>query len=87
MGYAKLAFAMMKCFPQLYWNYHRKSTVGWSIINILLDLIGGIFSFVSAALSRSNGLNLSKIILGAFSVAIDLAFAFQHYCLYPKKNR
>lgn len=29
---------------QVYWNYKRKSTVGWSIFNILLDLTGGTFS-------------------------------------------
>lgn len=30
--------------PQVYLNWARKSTVGWSIVNILLDLTGGIFS-------------------------------------------
>ena len=86
MGYAKLALTMIKCFPQIYWNYKRKSTVGWSIVNILLDLVGGGFSFVSAALSRYDGLNLSKILLGAFSVVIDLTFCFQHYCLYRDRK-
>ena len=52
MGYAKLTLVLVKCFPQLYWNYRRKSTLGWSIANILLDLIGGVFSFISASLSK-----------------------------------
>jgi hypothetical protein len=51
---------------------------------VLLDLIGGFFSFVSAALSKQNGLNLSKILLGIFSILLDLSFMFQHYCLYRK---
>lgn len=86
MGYAKITLVLMKCFPQLYWNYKRKSTKGWSIANILFDLIGGVFSFLSASLSKSNGLNVSKILLGVFSIAIDLSFGFQHYCLYRKKT-
>ena len=86
MGYAKLCLVLMKCFPQLYWNYRRKSTVGWSIANILLDLLGGVFSFISAGLSRYDGLNLSKILLGVFSIGIDLGFMFQHYCLYRKRD-
>ena len=76
----------MKCFPQLYWNYKRKNTVGWSIANILLDLLGGVFSFISAGLSRYDGLNVSKILLGVFSILIDLSFAFQHYCLYKARR-
>lgn len=51
---------------------------------ILLDFFGGFFSFISAALS--NDLNLSKILLGIFSVVIDLSFAYQHYCLYRKNT-
>jgi hypothetical protein len=30
--------------PQAYINYQRKSTEGWSIENILLDLTGGVLS-------------------------------------------
>lgn len=87
LGYAKLALVLMKCFPQIYWNYKRKSTEGWSIANVLLDLLGGIFSFISAGVSRKNGLNLPKILLGIFTILIDLTFAFQHYYLYPKSKR
>ena len=85
MGYAKLASVLIKCFPQIYWNYKRKSTEGWSIVTVLLDFFGGFFSFASAALA--NDLNLSKILLGLFSVVIDLTFSFQHYCLYSKRKR
>lgn len=84
MGYAKLALVLMKCFPQLYWNTVRKSTQGWSIFNVMVDLLGGVFSFISAGLSRKNGLNLSKILLGIFSILLDLSFAFQHYCIYRR---
>ncbi len=45
LGYFKLAISSLKYLPQLYWNYKRKSTAGWSIFNILMDLTGGLFSF------------------------------------------
>ena len=50
MGYFKLSISFLKYLPQFYWNYKRKSTVGWSIANILLDLTGGLFSFIQMGL-------------------------------------
>ena len=46
MGYFKLAISNLKYLPQLYWNYKRKSTKGWSIFNILMDFTGGAGSFL-----------------------------------------
>ena len=46
MGYAKCAITLVKYVPQVYLNYSRQSTVGFSIINVLLDLAGGILSFL-----------------------------------------
>ena len=31
--------------PQVYLNWKRKSTVGWSLENVMLDFTGGFFSF------------------------------------------
>lgn len=45
MGYFKLAISTLKYLPQFYWNYKRKSTKGWSIFNIIMDLTGGLLSF------------------------------------------
>jgi hypothetical protein len=50
MGYFKLSISFLKYLPQLYWNYQRKSTKGWSIANIILDLTGGLLSFSQMAL-------------------------------------
>lgn len=50
MGYFKLSISFLKYLPQLYWNYQRKSTKGWSIANIILDLTGGLLSFGQMAL-------------------------------------
>ena len=37
MAYVKLVVSFLKYLPQAYFNYKRKSTVGWSIYAILLD--------------------------------------------------
>jgi cystinosin len=51
LGYGKLMMTLVKCTPEVYWNYQRKSTKGWSILGILLDLVGGGCSFASGGLS------------------------------------
>jgi cystinosin len=85
MGYSKLVISFIKYTPPAYWNYKRKSTKGWSIFNIILDLVGGTFSLASGGLSVTNGLNFTKIILAFVTIFYDLIFVFQHYCLYRKK--
>lgn len=42
----KLVVSLVKLLPQLWLNYRRRSTTGWSIINPLLDLTGGLLSLV-----------------------------------------
>jgi cystinosin len=86
LGYSKLVISFVKYTPAAYWNYKRKSTKGWSIFNILCDFTGGVFSIASGALSVSNGLNISKLVLAIISIFFDLIFIFQHYVLYRKKN-
>jgi len=46
MGYAKAAITFVKYLPQVYLNYKRKSTVAWSLENVLLDFTGGSLSFI-----------------------------------------
>ena len=82
LGYAKLMITLIKYTPPAYWNYKRKSTKGWSIFNIILDLVGAVFSFASGGLSVENGLNLVKLILAFITVFYDIIFCVQHYCLY-----
>ena len=45
-GYCKALITFVKYCPQVYLNFRRKSTVGWSIINIMLDLTGGSCSIL-----------------------------------------
>lgn len=42
----KLVISFIKYLPQLILNYRRKSTVGWTIYNILLDFSGGTLSII-----------------------------------------
>jgi len=55
LSYVKLYISTTKMVPQAWINYRRKSTVGWSIENILLDFTGGVLSLcvVPSASSRS----------------------------------
>ncbi len=86
MGYFKLAISTLKYIPQFYWNYQRKSTKGWSIFNIILDLTGGLFSFLQMAVEALYGItveiNFVKLVLGILVVFYDIGFIVQHYCLY-----
>ena len=87
MGYFKLSISFLKYLPQLYWNYQRKSTKGWSIFNIILDLTGGLLSFGQMGLEAIFGqdveINIVKLVLGIMVVFFDILFIIQHYCLYP----
>lgn len=93
LSYVKILITLVKYVPQVILNYQRKSTVGWSIWNIILDFSGGILSDLQlildcAALGDWTGItgNLAKLGLGLFSVAFDIVFMIQHYVLYPHGN-
>ncbi|KAI9013985.1 PQ loop repeat-domain-containing protein [Phycomyces nitens] len=53
LSYVKLAISFIKYLPQVWLNYKRKSTVGWSIYNILLDFAGGALSISQLLLDAS----------------------------------
>ncbi|KAM3854848.1 cystinosin isoform 1-T1 [Vipera latastei] len=88
-SYIKLGITLIKYFPQAYLNFRRKSTMGWSIGNVLLDFTGGAFSLMQMFLQSYNN-DAWKLIfgdptkfgLGLFSIIFDIVFMIQHYCLY-----
>lgn len=56
-------------------NYRRKSTVGWSIGNILLDFTGGMLSMLQMILNGYNyGLRLNGL---TFCKETTLTFFFK----------
>ncbi|KAF7727541.1 hypothetical protein EC973_007414 [Apophysomyces ossiformis] len=74
-------------------NFRRKSTVGWSIYNILLDFTGGSLSIAQLLLDAYLSGDWSgvsgdpvKFGLGFVSIAFDLIFMAQHYLLYPDRT-
>ena len=93
-SYVKLAITIIKYVPQAWMNYKRKSTEGWSIGNILLDMTGGVLSVLQMFLLAANYNDWSSIFgsptkfgLGFFSILFDLLFMVQHYVLYRTSNQ
>jgi len=92
LGYGKAAISFIKYTPQAYLNWRRKSTVGWSITNILLDFTGGSLSFLQQFIDAYNyddgsiiyG-NIPKLLLAVESVGFDILFMIQHYVLYTNR--
>ena len=82
--------------PQVYLNWKRKSTVGWSLENVILDFTGGFFSFTQQFLDTvcrgkgffaqtSGGFNIVKFLLSVIAMIFDIIFLVQHYVLYADK--
>lgn len=83
----------IKYIPQAVFNFTRKSTVGFSIGNILLDFTGGVASYaqmVTQSIDQNSWVNfygnIGKTLLSLVSVSFDILFMLQHYVLYPAKN-
>lgn len=93
LGYVKLFITLVKYTPQLLTNFRNKSTRGWSIWQILLDLVGGFLSVAQLVIDSSlqndwreiTG-NPIKLLLGNTSMVFDSLFMTQHYVLYRKSN-
>ena len=80
--------------PQVWTNYRRKSTVGWSIGQILLDVVGGVLSIAQLVIDSSlqgdwSGIlgNPVKFGLGNVSMFFDAIFMVQHYILYKGNGK
>jgi cystinosin len=87
--YVKLILTVWKYIPQVFANFKRQSTVGWSITQQLLDFSGGLLSMVQLLIDSSlqadwSGLtgNPVKFGLANISLLFDIIFITQHYVLY-----
>ncbi|XP_038069200.1 cystinosin-like [Patiria miniata] len=92
-SYIKLAVSIIKYVPQAWMNFRRKSTVGWSIGNVMLDFTGGSFSLLQMFLLSYNNDDWNSIFgdptkfgLGFFSILFDVLFMVQHYILYRGRS-
>ncbi|KAK6022169.1 Lysosomal Cystine Transporter, partial [Ostertagia ostertagi] len=93
LSYIKMAVTLFKYIPQALLNFRRKSTVGWSIGNVLLDFTGGCLDILQMVLQCWNVSEWSafygnpvKFGLGLVSTMFDILFIIQHYVLYPHKT-
>lgn len=90
LSFIKLIVSLVKYIPQVIHNQARKSTVGWSITNVLLDFTGGTLSLAQLLMQCSVLNDWSQIVgnpvkfgLGFVSLSFDLVFMVQHWILYP----
>lgn len=89
MGNIKLFATVLKYAPQVWHNYTRQSTEGFSIYAILMDLSGGLLSIFQLLLDSSvqsdwSGVtgNPAKFVLGNITLVFNVIFTVQHYVLY-----
>lgn len=89
VSYVKLLVTCVKYMPQAWNNYKVKSTKGWAVGQIQLDMIGSVLSIsqliIDSALEADwSGItgNPVKLLLGNVSLFFDLIFITQHYWLY-----
>ena len=91
-SWVKLIVTCAKYAPQAWHNYRAKSTTGWSILQVLLDLTGGILSITQMIIDSARQADWSgvagnpvKFWLGNVSIFFDIIFILQHYVLYNKR--
>lgn len=92
-SYVKMVITVIKYMPQVVLNCRRRSTVGWSVWNVLLDFLGGSLSlaqlFMTCILMQDwsplSG-NPVKVGLGCISILFDTIFIVQHYLLFPERD-
>ncbi|GAB9466723.1 Lysosomal cystine transporter [Globisporangium polare] len=93
LSYVKLMTTLVKCIPQIVLNYQRKSTIGWTIWNVLLDIAGGLLSIGQQVLDSAATHDWTaitgdpvKFSLGFVSIVVDVVFILQHYVWYTDNN-
>ncbi|EHK27513.1 uncharacterized protein TRIVIDRAFT_73286 [Trichoderma virens Gv29-8] len=93
VGYIKILVTLVKYTPQILANYRNKSTRGWSIWQILLDVLGGVLSLAQLGIDsylQHNWAGITgnpvKLALGNCSLVFDTIFIAQHYVLYRGKE-
>ena len=80
LSLVKLGLSICKYLPQLFLNFTRRSTKGWSIGNVLLDFTGGLLSTGQQVMDcafTGNWIALSMVIgknlvLGSISILYDI---------------
>ncbi|CAN6669711.1 cystine transporter [Trichomonascus vanleenenianus] len=86
MGNVKVAMSTAKYVPQVLYNHHRRSTKGWSMSGVRLDLFGAAASLAQLFLDGYIRHDLSgvwnntvKLALAVVTVFFDTIFLTQHF--------
>jgi cystinosin len=94
LSYVKVGISLIKYMPQVYMNYVRKSTEGWNVGNVILDITGGALSLAQLVIDSWVTDDWSAIVgdaakfgLGFISIFFDIIFLVQHYYMYPRRVR
>lgn len=89
LGYVKVCMSTSKYIPQLIYNHRRRSTKGWAMNSMILDIIGGLSSlaqlFLDGYVNHDIGSvwgNTAKLSLAVVTMTFDMLFLFQHYVLF-----
>jgi cystinosin len=90
MSFLKLASTIVKYIPQVIMNHVTRSTKGWSIGNVLLDVVGGVLSIGQSVLDSVVRDDWSVLFgnpirfgIGFYSILFDIIFMLQHYLWFP----
>ncbi|XP_071712244.1 cystinosin homolog [Rutidosis leptorrhynchoides] len=90
----QVVMTTIKYIPQAVMNFRRKSTDGFSIGNILLDLLGGLSNYAQMmvlSIDQHSWVNfygnIGKTLLSLVSILFDVLFIVQHYVLYPVRKQ
>ncbi|RMY77434.1 hypothetical protein D0863_01316 [Hortaea werneckii] len=93
LTYIKLLLTVFKYIPQVIANFRRKSTIGWSITQQLLDFSGGILSLLQLVIDSAlqadwSGLTRNPVKFGLANISLifDVIFILQHFVLYGPVN-
>ncbi|XP_076058805.1 cystinosin-like [Oratosquilla oratoria] len=88
-SYVKLGISTIGYMPQVNENYRRKSTEGFSVQSIYLDVVGGSFSLLQMFLLAANYdewvsilTDPTKLGLGILTLIFDAILLTQHHILY-----
>ena len=94
IGLSKALLSLVKYLYQIFLNYDRKSTHGFSIINVILDMTGGITSLIQVILKIlwyseevfGDKTNIPKMALSVVVLLFDLILIYQHYGIYRGRD-
>lgn len=89
LGYVKTVVTCIKYVPQVVLNWRNKSTRGFNVWGVILDLLGGMLSFCQMIMlaiyfkdsSQIFG-NGPKLGISLLSLVYPTVLTSQHYCCY-----